>query len=53
MLKKTVTATNSTDGSASRYTARFSLAHAGSWKLVAYAAATAKYAADHVRRPST
>ncbi len=45
VLKKTVTATNSTYGSASRYRARFSLAPAGAWKLVAYSAATSKYAA--------
>ena len=44
-LKKTVSATNSNSGSASRYTARFSLPTAGSWKLIAYSAATTKYAA--------
>jgi hypothetical protein len=45
VIKKTVQATNSNHGSASRYKARFSLPSKGSWKLVASAAATAKYAA--------
>ena len=44
LLKKTVTAKNANSGSASRYSATFSLAYAGSWKLVAMSAATAKYA---------
>ncbi len=44
-LKKTVTATNKNYKSYSRYSAKFSLPSKGSWKLVAYAAATSKYAA--------
>ena len=44
-LTKTVTATNRNNGSASRYRVTFSLPSAGSWKLVASAAATAKFAA--------
>ena len=44
LLKKTVMATNSNSRSASRYTAKFSLAYAGLWKLVAVSPATAKYA---------
>jgi hypothetical protein len=43
VLKKTVSATNADKGSATRYSARFSLGK-GSWKLVAYSPATAKYA---------
>ena len=45
VLKKTVTATNAVKGSATRYSARFSLPTRGSWKLTAYSAATSKYAA--------
>ena len=37
--------TNKNYKSDSRYSAKFSLAARGSWKLVAYAAATSKYAA--------
>ena len=44
-LKKTVKTTNKDYESASRYSARFSLTARGSWKLVAFAAATSKYAA--------
>jgi hypothetical protein len=45
VLKKTVTTKNSTKGSASQYKASTSLPSKGSWKLVATAAATSKYAA--------
>ena len=44
VLKKTVTATNANKGSATRYSAKFSLSSKGSWKLVGYSAATDKYA---------
>ena len=44
-LKKTVTTTNKNYRAASRYSAQFSLTAKGSWKLVAYAAATSRYAA--------
>lgn len=43
-LKKTVSTTNKSYTSYSRYSARFSLPYRGSWKLVAHAAATSKYA---------
>jgi hypothetical protein len=43
-LKKTVTTTNKNYQSYSRYSAKFALPTKGSWKLVAYAAATSKYA---------
>jgi hypothetical protein len=45
VLKKTVTTKNSNKGSASQYKASMSLPSRGSWKLVAFAAATSKYAA--------
>jgi hypothetical protein len=45
VLKKTVTAKNANKGSASQYKASTSLPSKGSWKLVATAAATSKYAA--------
>jgi hypothetical protein len=45
VLKKTVTTKNSSKGSASQYKASMSLPSKGSWKLVASAAATSKYAA--------
>ncbi len=45
VLKKTVSATNANKGSASRYSAKFSLSTRGSWKLTASSAATSKYAA--------
>jgi hypothetical protein len=45
VLKKTVTTKNSNKGSASQYKASTSLPSKGSWKLVASAAATSKYAA--------
>ncbi len=44
VLKKTVTATNANKGSATRYSAKFSLPSKGSWKLVAYSPATSQYA---------
>jgi hypothetical protein len=44
-LKKTVSATNSNRGSATRYTARMSLPAKGGWKLEASFAATAQNAA--------
>ena len=44
VLKKSVSATNAKKGSNSRYSAAFSLSSKGSWKLVAYAPATALYA---------
>ena len=44
VLKKTVSATNANRGSATRYSAKFSLWTRGSWKLVGYSAATDKYA---------
>jgi Fibronectin type III domain len=45
VLKKTVTTKNSTRGSASQYKASASLSIKGSWKLVAYAPETSKFAA--------
>ena len=45
VLKKTLSATNANRGSASRYSARFSLSTKGTWKLTASSAATSKYAA--------
>jgi hypothetical protein len=45
VLKKTVKTTNKDYKSYSRYSAKFSLPAKGSWKLVANAAATSKYAA--------
>lgn len=44
-LRKTVTATNRNYKSDSRYSAKFSLAAKGQWRLVAYSRATAKFAA--------
>jgi hypothetical protein len=44
-LKKTVAATLATDGAAGRYAATVSLPSRGSWKLVAFVPATAKFAA--------
>jgi hypothetical protein len=44
-LKKTVTTTNRNFKTYSRYSAKFSLPARGSWKLVAYAAPTSRYAA--------
>jgi hypothetical protein len=43
VLKKTVQATNANKGSATKYSAKFSLGK-GSWKLVAFSPATTKYA---------
>jgi hypothetical protein len=43
VLKKSIQATNAKQGSAMRYSAKFSLSK-GSWKLVAYSPSTAKYA---------
>jgi hypothetical protein len=45
VLKQTVTTKNSTKGSASQYKASASLPTKGSWKLVAYAPETSRYAA--------
>jgi hypothetical protein len=44
VLKKTVTATNANKGSATRYSAKFSLPAKGTWRLVAYSPRTDKYA---------
>ena len=44
-LKKTVTTTNRNHGKQSRYVRSFALPSKGTWKLVAYAPKTAKYAA--------
>jgi len=46
VLKKTVSAKNADYGSYTRYKARFMLPSAGSWRLIAKYAATAKYAAS-------
>jgi len=44
VLKKTVRATNANKGSATRYSAMFSLPAKGTWRLVAYSPSTALYA---------
>lgn len=44
-LKKTVPSVNADDSRQSRYSARFSLPVKGTWKLVAFAASTSRYAA--------